>query len=97
VRYKTSYAKDNTIPHWFKDDKIEASFQLAARKGFSSSNLWYMKKWYQFYEPVLKSKKLQQLVGEIAVETNTRLRQQIALAEEEYKHKLRFVTSFEKL
>ncbi len=56
-----------------------------------------MKKWYQFYEPVLKSKKLQQLVGEIAVETNTRLRQQIALAEEEYKHKLRFVTSFEKL
>ena len=42
-------------------------------KGFSTSNLWYMKKWYQFYEPVLKSVKLQQLVGEIVFTENTRL------------------------
>ncbi len=44
-------------------------------KGFSTSNLWYMKKWYQFYEPVLKSEKLQQLVGEIVVTENSRLEQ----------------------
>lgn len=51
-------------------------------KGFSTSNLWYMKKWYHFYEPVLKSAKLQQLVGEIVVAENTRL-EQIGIAVEE--------------
>lgn len=34
-------------------------------KGFSTSNLWYMKKWYQFYSSDLDEIKLQQLVGEI--------------------------------
>ncbi len=31
-------------------------------KGFGSSNLWYMKKWYLFYE-----EKLHQLVGELGI------------------------------
>ncbi|MBO5569993.1 MAG: DUF1016 domain-containing protein, partial [Clostridia bacterium] len=36
-------------------------------KGFGTSNLWYMKKWYQFYAEsagISVSEKLQQLVGE---------------------------------
>ena len=32
-------------------------------KGFSTTNLWYMKKWYLFYES--KAEKLQQLAGEL--------------------------------
>ncbi len=74
---------------WGKGVVEQVSLDLQAEfpniKGFSTSNLWYMKKWYQFYEPVLKSKKLQQLVGEIAVETNTRL-EQIGTAVEETQH-----------
>ena len=59
-------------------------------KEFSTSNLWYMKKWYQFYEPFLKREKLQQLVGEVDNTGNMRLEQiqQIALAEEEFKLRL---------
>ena len=33
-------------------------------KGFSTTNLWYMKKWYIFYAGS-DTEKLQQLVGEI--------------------------------
>ena len=33
--------------------------------GFSTTNLWYMKKWYKFYTDRMPSEKLQQLVGEI--------------------------------
>lgn len=46
-------------------------------KGFSTSNLWYMKKWYQFYASEGTARKLQQLVGEIEIDKirqrNTRL------------------------
>lgn len=35
-------------------------------KGFSTSNLWYMKKWYQFYTEHTNFEKLQQLVGVFA-------------------------------
>lgn len=35
-------------------------------KGFSTSNLWYMKKWYQFYAEHTNFEKLQQLVGVFA-------------------------------
>ena len=56
---------------WGKGVVEQVSLDLQAEfpdvKGFGTSNLWYMKKWYQFYEPVLKSEKLQQLVGEIVV------------------------------
>lgn len=34
-------------------------------KGFSTTNLWYTKKWYLFYTEGAGSEKLQQLVGEI--------------------------------
>lgn len=71
---------------WGKGVVKQVSLDLQAEfpnvKGFSTSNLWYMKKWYQFYEPVLKSEKLQQLVGEIVVTENTRL-EQIGTAVEE--------------
>ena len=33
--------------------------------GFSTSNLWYMKKWYLFYTNQASSEKLQRLVGEL--------------------------------
>lgn len=53
---------------WGKGVVEQVSLDLQAEfpevKGFSTSNLWYMKKWYQFYEPILKNEKLQQLVGE---------------------------------
>lgn len=71
---------------WGKGVVEQLSLDLQAEfpdvKGFGTSNLWYMKKWYQFYEPVMKSKKLQQLVGEIVVAENTRL-EQIGTAVEE--------------
>ncbi len=64
---------------WGKGVVEQVSLDLQAEfpevKGFSTSNLWYMKKWYQFYEPILKDEKLQQLVGEIVVVENTRLEQ----------------------
>ena len=35
--------------------------------GFSTSNLWYMKKWYLFYSNDADTEKLQRLVGELQV------------------------------
>ena len=52
---------------------LQAEFPDA--KGFSTSNLWYMKKWYQFYTGMLDNQKLQQLVGEIASDKSARLQQ----------------------
>lgn len=34
-------------------------------KGFSTTNLWYMKQWYEFYSSESAIQKLQQLVGEM--------------------------------
>ena len=39
-------------------------------KGFSTSNLWYMKKWYLFYVNPSTVEKLQRLVGEIQSSIN---------------------------
>jgi predicted nuclease of restriction endonuclease-like (RecB) superfamily len=57
---------------WGKGVVEQVSLDLHAAfpgtKGFGTSNLWYMKKWYQFYAEnagVSLSEKLQQLVGEI--------------------------------
>ena len=62
---------------WRKGVVEQLSLDLQAEfpnvKGFSTSNLWYMKKWYQFYEPFLKREKLQQLVGEVVNTGNMRL------------------------
>mgnify|MGYP003447456799 CR=1 FL=1 len=38
--------------------------------GFSTSNLWYMKKWYLFYTDQESLKKLQCLVGELQSSVN---------------------------
>lgn len=52
---------------------LQAAFP--AVKGFSTTNLWYMKKWYQFYAGVSDEAKLQQLVGEINPGNSARLEQ----------------------
>lgn len=44
---------------------LDLQAEFPSTKGFSSSNLWYMKKWYQFYAEAVDNIKLQQLVGEI--------------------------------
>ena len=50
--------------------------------GFSTSNLWYMKKWYLFYTNQVPSKKLQRLVGELQSSINQeRLRLQRHIGE----------------
>jgi len=38
--------------------------------GFSTSNLWYMKKWYLFYSNDSDTEKLQRLVGELQASIN---------------------------
>ena len=38
--------------------------------GFSTSNLWYMKKWYLFYNNHASSEKLQRLIGELQSSIN---------------------------
>lgn len=42
---------------------LQAAFPES--KGFSTSNLWYMKQWYEFYSSGGAQQKLQQLVGEL--------------------------------
>ncbi len=47
-------------------------------KGFSSSNLWYMKKWYLFFSQEASIRKLHQLGGELQIadnQTKTKLHQ----------------------
>lgn len=55
---------------WGKGVVEQVSLDLQAEfpevKGFSTTNLWYMKKWYQFYASVLDEPKLQQAAGEIS-------------------------------
>ena len=48
--------------------------------GFSTSNLWYMKKWYLFYTNHASSEKLQRLIGELQSSINQeRLKLQIEI------------------
>lgn len=42
---------------------LQAAFPES--KGFSTSNLWYMKQWYEFYTSGSAQQELQQLVGEL--------------------------------
>lgn len=52
-------------------------------KGFSTTNLWRMKQWYQFYSDALK--KLPQLVGEFQLsesQSNTKLAQLVGKFED---------------
>ncbi len=39
-------------------------------KGFSTTNLWYMKQWYEFYSSESAMQKLQQVVGELQTTDN---------------------------
>ncbi len=55
---------------------LKAAFPKA--KGFSTTNLWNMKKWYIFYSSCMAEEKLQQVVGELQNvdnETNVKLQQ----------------------
>ena len=47
---------------------LQAAFPES--KGFSTTNLWYMKQWYEFYSSKEASKKLRQLGGEIQTADN---------------------------
>ena len=55
--------------HWGAGVVEQVSLDLTAAfpgaKGFSTTNLWNMKKWYEFYSSNTTSEKLQQLVGEL--------------------------------
>ena len=44
-------------------------------KGFSTTNLWYMKKWYQFYSANTNDEKLQRLVGELDASPSAKMTQ----------------------
>ena len=41
---------------------LQAAFPES--KGFSTTNLWYMKQWYEFYSSQDATEKLQQFIGE---------------------------------
>ena len=47
---------------------LQAAFPES--KGFSTTNLWYMKKWYEFYSTPEALEKLHQLGGEIQSSDN---------------------------
>ncbi len=55
--------------HWGNGIVEQVSLDLKAAfpraKGFSTTNLWNMKKWYEFYSSNAATEKLQQLVGEL--------------------------------
>ena len=64
---------------WGKGIVEQVSLDLQAEfpeaKGFSTSNLWYMKKWYLFYADAFNEQKLQQLAAEIDKNESSRLQQ----------------------
>ena len=68
--------------HWGAGVVEQVSLDLKAAfpkaKGFSTTNLWNMKKWYLFYSTNKANEKLQQLVGELQHsdnKQNTKLQQ----------------------
>ena len=52
---------------------LELKREFPNEDGFSTSNLWYMKKWYLFYTNQTSSEKLQRLVGELQSSINQEL------------------------
>ena len=82
--------------HWGAGVVEQVSLDLKAAfpkaKGFSTTNLWNMKKWYLFYSTNKASQKLQQLVGELQNtdnKQNTKLQQLGAeIQEAEYNDEL---------
>ncbi len=49
---------------------LDLKREFPKEKGFSTSNLWYMKKWYLFYANPSTIEELQQLVGELQSSIN---------------------------
>ena len=47
---------------------LDLQAEFPTSKGFSTTNLWYMKQWYQFYSTAIP--KLQQLAGEFQIPYN---------------------------
>ncbi len=47
---------------------LDLQAEFPTSKGFSTTNLWYMKQWYQFYSTAIP--KLQQLAGELQIPDN---------------------------
>ena len=54
---------------------LDLQSEFPGVKGFGTSNLWNMKKWYQFYSEVSAIPKLQRLVGEFQKMDYVRLQQ----------------------
>ncbi len=57
---------------------LQAAFPES--KGFSTTNLWYMKKWHEFYSSASTQQKRQQLVGELqssGLQTHRKLQQPV--------------------
>ena len=52
---------------------LDLQNEFPDEKGFSTSNLWYMKKWYLFYTDPDSQQKLQQVVGELYSPVNQTL------------------------
>jgi predicted nuclease of restriction endonuclease-like (RecB) superfamily len=51
---------------------LDLQREFLGDKGFASSNLWYMKKWYEFYATEAAEQKLQRLIEEIQL-TNSQI------------------------
>ena len=61
---------------------LDLKREFPNENGFSTSNLWYMKKWYLFYANPSTIEKLQQLVGELQSSINqTRIKLQRPIGE----------------
>ncbi|WP_165056379.1 DUF1016 N-terminal domain-containing protein [Adlercreutzia sp. ZJ176] len=58
-----------------KQVNLDLQSEFPDAKGFDTTNLWYMKKWYQFYANETESPFLQQLVGEMGGVAPVRLEQ----------------------
>ena len=73
---------------WGKGVVEQVSLDLQAEfpeaKGFGTTNLWYMKKWYQFYSGSINELELQRLVGKAAENDSSKL-QQVGRAMQEEK------------
>ena len=78
---------------------LDLKREFPKEKGFSTSNLWYMKKWYLFYVNPSTVEKLQRLVGEMQSSNNqTRiklhqvggeiLKQSVSVIDDEILHQL---------
>lgn len=53
---------------------LDLRSEFPGAKGFGTTNLWYMKKWYLFYSESLDESKLQQAAGEIGTNAFARLK-----------------------